>query len=163
MKIASNTGPIIGLAKIDLLFLLNQIASEVLIPPMVYRELMGKTGPETAQIDKALKEFLKVADLKPLDPAVEIAISTLDEGEREVIGLASTTSGDILILMDDRAGREVAEKLNIPVSGLVGILLLAKEKGILEKIGPLLVELRDKGYWLSDDVLQTAQRLAKES
>jgi predicted nucleic acid-binding protein len=163
MKIASNTGPIIGLAKIDLLFLLNQIASEVLIPPMVYRELMGKTGPETAQIDKALKEFLKVADLKPLDPAVEIAISILDEGEREVIGLASTTSGDILILMDDRAGREVAEKLNIPVSGLVGILLLAKEKGILEKIGPLLVELRDKGYWLSDDVVQTAQRLAKES
>jgi predicted nucleic acid-binding protein len=163
MKIASNTGPIIGLAKIDLLFLLNQIASEVLIPPMVYRELMGKTGPETAQIDKALKEFLKVVDLKPLDPAVEIAISTLDEGEREVIGLASTTSGDILILMDDRAGREVAEKLNIPVSGLVGILLLAKEKGILEKIGPLLVELRDKGYWFSDDVLQTAQRLAKES
>lgn len=163
MKIASNTGPIIGLAKIDLLFLLNQIASEVLIPPMVYRELMGKTGPETAQIDKALKEFLKVADLKPLDPAVEIAISILDEGEREVIGLASTTPGDILILMDDRAGREVAEKLNIPVSGLVGILLLAKEKGILEKIGPLLVELRDKGYWLSDDVVQTAQRLAKES
>ncbi len=163
MKIASNTGPIIGLAKIDLLFLLNQIASEVLIPPMVRRELMGKTGPETAQIDKALKEFLKVADLKTLNPAVEIAISTLDEGEREVIGLASTTSGDILILMDDRAGREVAEKLNIPVSGLVGILLLAKEKGILEKIGPLLVELRDKGYWLSDNVLQTAQSLAKES
>jgi predicted nucleic acid-binding protein len=163
MKIASNTGPIIGLAKIDLLSLLNQIASEVLIPPMVYRELMGKTGPETAQIDKALKEFLKVADLKPLDSPVEIAISTLDEGEREVIGLASTTSGDILILMDDRAGREVAEKLNIPVSGLVGILLLAKEKGILEKIGPLLRELRDKGYWLSDDVLQAAQRLAKES
>jgi len=163
MKIASNTGPIIGLAKIDILFLLNQIASEVLIPPMVRRELMGKTGPETAQIDKALKEFLKVADLKPLDPAVEIAISTLDEGEREVIGLASTTPGDILILMDDRAGREVAERLNIRVSGLVGILLLAKAKGILEKVGPLLGELRYRGYWLSDDVLQTAKRLAKES
>ena len=61
MKIISNTGPIIGLAKIDLLFLLNQIASEVLIPPMVHRELMGKIRHETEQIDKALNEFLKVA------------------------------------------------------------------------------------------------------
>jgi predicted nucleic acid-binding protein len=163
MKIISNTGPIIGLAKINLLFLLNQIASEVLIPPMVHRELMGKIGPETARIDKALRDFLKVADLKPLNPAVEKEVSDLDEGEREVIGLASTTSGQVLIVMDDRAGREAAAKLNIPVSGLMGILLLAKEKGIVKKIGPLLLELRDKGYWLSDEVVQTAKRLAGET
>ena len=162
MKIISNTGPIIGLAKIDLLFLLNQIASEVLIPPMVHRELMGKIGPETEQLDKALREFLKVGDFKPLDPAVEIAISALDEGEREVISLASTTPGHVLTLMDDRAGREAAEKLNIPVSGLVGILLLAKEKGIVGRIGPLLMELHDKGYWLSDEVVQAAKRFAGE-
>jgi predicted nucleic acid-binding protein len=163
MKIISDTGPIIGLAKIDLLFLLDQIASEVLIPPMVHRELMGKAGSETAQIDKALRDFLKVADLKPLTPAVEKAISALDEGEREVIGLASTTSGHVLTLMDDRAGREAAAKLNIPVSGLVGILLFAKEKGIVKKIGPLLLELRDKRYWLSDEVVQAAKILAGET
>jgi len=162
MKIVSNTGPIIGLAKIDLLFLLNQIASEVFIPPMVHRELLGKIGPETEQIEKALNEFFKVTNLRPLDPAVEAAVSSLDEGEREVIGLASTMSGDILILIDDRAGREVAKGLNIPVSGLVGILLLAKEKGTVEKIGPLLEELRVKGYWLSDEVVQTAKGLAGE-
>jgi len=162
MKIVSNTGPIIGLGKIGLLFLLNQIASEVIIPPTVRRELLGKIGPETEQIDKALNEFLKVADLKPLDPAVEIAISSLDEGEREVIGLASTMSEEILLLIDDRAGREVAKGLNIPVSGVVGILLLARGKGMLENISPLLQELRDKGYWLSEEVLHTAKRLAGE-
>jgi predicted nucleic acid-binding protein len=162
MKIVSNTGPIIGLAKIGLLFLLNQLASEVIIPPTVRRELLGKTGSETEQIDKALNEFLKVADLKPLDPAVEIAISSLDEGEKEVIGLASTMSGDVLLLIDDRAGRDVAKGLNISLSGVVGILLLAREKGMLEKISPLLEELRDKGYWLSDEVLQAARRVAGE-
>ena len=162
MKIVSNTGPIIGLGKIGLLFLLKQLASEVIIPPTVRRELLGKIGPEMEQIDKALNEFLKVANLKPLDPAVEIAISSLDDGEREVIGLASTMSGDILLLIDDRAGREVAKGLNIAASGVVGILLLAREKGLLEKISPLLEELRDKGYWLSDEVLQVAKRLAGE-
>ena len=39
MKIISNTGPIIGLAKIDKLSLLKELAEEVLIPPLVYREL----------------------------------------------------------------------------------------------------------------------------
>jgi len=162
MKIVSNTGPIIGLGKIGLLFLLNQLASGVIIPPTVRRELLGKIGPEMEQIDKALNEFLKVADLKPLDPAVGIAISSLDDGEREVIGLASTMSGDILLLIDDRAGREVAKGLNISVSGVVGILLLAKEKGMVGKISPLLEELRDKGYWLSDEVVQAARKLAGE-
>jgi predicted nucleic acid-binding protein len=39
VKIISNTGPIIGLAKIDKLSLLNDLAEEILIPPLVYREL----------------------------------------------------------------------------------------------------------------------------
>jgi predicted nucleic acid-binding protein len=162
MRIVSNTGPIIGLGKIGLLFLLNQLASEVVISPTVRRELLGKIEPETEQIDKALNEFLKIADLKPLDPAVEIAVSGLDDGEREVIGLASTMSGDILLLIDDRAGREVAQGLNISISGVAGILLLAKEKGMVGELSPLLEELRDKGYWLSDEVLQAARRLAGE-
>lgn len=163
MRIVSNTGPIIGLAKIDLLFLLNQVAFDVFIPPRVQRELLGKVGPEADQIDQALSGFLKVATLRPLEPSVEMAISRLDEGEKQVIGLASTMPGDVLILIDDRAGREVAKRLKIPVSGLVGILLLAKEKGLLEKIGPLLEELRDKGYWLTDEVVHTARKLAGEA
>lgn len=162
MKIVSNTGPIIGLAKIELLFLLNEVASKVLIPPMVYRELLGKVGMESEQIDKALKEFLFVTDLNPLDPATEMAISALDEGERQAIGLASTMVGDVLLLVDDRAGREVAEKLNIPTTGLIGFLLLAKEKGLLESIGPLIDKLRDQGYWLSDEVVEITKRLAGE-
>ena len=54
MKIVSNTGPIIGLAKIGLLFILNQMASEVLIPPMVHKELLGKIGGESEQIVRRL-------------------------------------------------------------------------------------------------------------
>ena len=70
--------------------------------------------------------------------------------------------GDVLLLIDDRAGREVAKELNISVSEMVGILLLARGKRMVEKISPLLEELRDKGYWLSDEVLQAAKRLAGE-
>jgi hypothetical protein len=162
MKIVSNTGPIIGLAKIDQLFLLKNLASEVLIPPMVYRELLGKVGIESDRIDRALNELLHVTELDPLDPATEGAISGLSEGEKQAIGLASTIRGDVLLLLDDRAGRKVSEQLNIPTVGLVGLLLLGKEKGILQNIGSLVDELRTHGYWLSDEVTEVAKRLAGE-
>jgi len=121
MKIVSNTGPIIGLAKVGLLFILNRLGSEVLIPPMVHKELLGKTGGESEQIDKALKEFIRVKDFDQMDPATQKAVSDLDEGERQVLGLASSIGRDVLVLMDDRAGRQVASRLNISVSGVVGL------------------------------------------
>ena len=40
MKVISNTGPIIGLAKIDKLSLLKELAEEILIPPLVYLSLI---------------------------------------------------------------------------------------------------------------------------
>jgi len=162
MRIVSNTGPIIGLAKIGLLFILNQLASEVVIPPMVQKELLGKIGGESEQIDKALNEFIHVRDFRPMEPATENATSDLDEGERQVIGLATSIGGNVLVLMDDRVGRQVAKGLNLPVSGVVGLLLFAKEKGVLEKIAPLLEELRAEGYWLSDEVVKVATKIAGE-
>lgn len=162
MKIISNTGPIIGLAKIDSLPILKEIASEVLIPPMVHRELLGKIGIESERIDKVLNDFIRVAELNPLDSVTIEILADLDEGERQTIGLASTFSEDVLLLLDDRVGRLAAEKLNIPTTGLIGILLLAKEKGILENIRSLIDNLRKQGYWISDEVADTAKRLAEE-
>lgn len=162
MKIVSNTGPLIGLAKIKQISLLKDIAEAVFTPPMVHRELLGKVGDESQEIDYALSGFIRVTDPKPLAPATELAIADLDEGEKQAIGLASTVAGDILLLLDDRAGRAVAKKLNIPTMGLVTFLLLAKERGLVANIGQLIEELRNKGYWLSDEVIEVAKRLAGE-
>ena len=67
-----------------------------------------------------------------------------------------------MLLLDDRAGRQVAKRLNIRTTGLVGLLLLAKEKGLVENVGSLIEELRNHGYWLSDEVIEVARRLAGE-
>ena len=160
MRIVSNTGPIIGLAKIGRVFLLKGIAAEVLIPPWVHRELLGKVGNESEQIDQALNAFIRIADLMPLESATERAIADLDEGEKQAIALASTVEGDVLLLLDDRAGRQVAKELNIPTTGLIGLLLLAKEKGLVGNVGSIIEELRNHGYWLSDEVIGVAKHLA---
>ena len=87
MKVVSDTGPIIGLAKIGKISLLKSIAEEVLIPPMVHRELFGKIGSETDQIDQALNDFIQIKDVKTLDPATEMALAALDKGENKPLDL----------------------------------------------------------------------------
>ena len=162
MKIVSDTGPIIGLAKIGRIFLLKELTTEVVIPPFVHRELYGKMGAETDQIDQALRDFIQVAELGQLEVDIEEALIDLDEGERQSIFLASSFKKDVILLIDDRAGRQVAENLQIPKTGLVGILLLAKRKGLIDSVEALLQELRSAGYWLSDEVLSVVRNLAEE-
>jgi predicted nucleic acid-binding protein len=162
MRIVCDTGPLIGLAKIDCLYILKDIAEEVCIPPMVYRELFGKVSTETERIENALNDFIQITELKTLKPQIQEMLSDLAEGERQAIGLASLFSKDVLLLIDDLSGRRVADKLNIPKTGLIGILLLAKERRILKDIGSLLDDLRTKGYWISDELTVLARRLAGE-
>jgi predicted nucleic acid-binding protein len=162
MKIVSDTGPIIGLAKIGKIFFLEHFTDEVLIPPMVHKELLGKIGPESKEIDNALYSFIKTANLPQTEDKLQNIISELDEGEKQAITLAYAYSEDILLLMDDRAGREAASKLGIPITGLLGLLIRLKEKGFIQDIGSLIEELRQNGYWLSDDIVWLAKKLAGE-
>lgn len=76
--------------------------------------------------------------------------------------LTSNLEKDIVLLLDDHAARGVAEKLNIPMIGLIGLLLISKEKGLVQNVVSLIEELRKKGYWLSDDVIEVARLLAGE-
>jgi predicted nucleic acid-binding protein len=162
VKIVSNTGPIIGLAKIGRLDLLKALAEEVRIPPFVHRELFGKTGTESRDIEKALEDFISVVTVNISEPPTVAILNDLDEGERQAIALASAIGKDVLLLMDDHAGRQAARKLGVSVTGLLGLVLLAKEKGLVNRVGPLIEELREAGYWLSDEVVEVARKLAAE-
>ena len=162
MRIVSDTGPIIGLAKIGMVDLLKALASEVLIPPFVHKELFGKTGVETTHIENALGDFIKVAPVNVLEPSEEDVLAELDEGEKQAIAMASELGEGVLLLIDDNAGRRAARKMGVAVTGLIGLLLLGKERGLVGRIGPLLDELRQAGYWLSDKIVGIAKGLAGE-
>jgi predicted nucleic acid-binding protein len=162
VKIVADTGPIVGLAKIGRISLLKKLAIEVLITPIVQKELFGKIGPESDQIDQALSDFVQVVELGSLELNLDEPLTNLGEGEKQSIILASTLKSEVLLLIDDRAGRQAANSLNIPKIGLVGILLLAKKSGLIDNVVSLIHELRAAGYWLSDEVIAIARKLAEE-
>jgi len=162
MRAISNTGPIIALAKVDRLSLLKELFGEVVIPPIVNKELCAKSGSEWDAIENALKDYLHIQEPMPLDAAEKLLLADLDEGERQAIELALTVGNDVILLLDDRAGRQAAQKLNIPVTGIVGILLLAKERGLIKGVAEVLESIRNNGYWLSNMIIEVAKHLAGE-
>jgi predicted nucleic acid-binding protein len=158
--VVSDTGPLIALAKVDQLHLLEALFDKVLIPPAVYRELLAKSGTEADRLDRALQNFIELSPALQIPPEVEIATLNLDRGEREAVALAYTHKA--LLVIDERLERVAARTLGLTVTGVVGVVIQAKLSGLLHDVLSVLEAMRQRGYWLSDDVMDIAAQLAGE-
>jgi len=160
--IVSNTGPLIGLAKVEQLEVLRRLAREVYIPPQVEIELLARRAPETGLLAAALKGLIQVKPPGTSSPNIESVLRPLDEGERQAVVLARSFAEPVLLLLDDRVGRIAARKLGQPLTGLAGLLLMAKQRGFVPAVVPLLLAVRKGGYWVADDVVEVVRKLASE-
>ncbi len=161
MRLVSDTGPLIALAQVEQLELLASFFEEVLIPPAVEAEVLAKATPETELLRKAVDSWIRAVDLQPPSAGAASRLGHLDRGEREAILLAYQM--DCLLLIDDRAGRAAARALAVPITGIAGFLLMAKKRGAIPAVLPLLEEMRQRGYWLSKELLQLVGKLAGET
>jgi len=66
-------------------------------------------------------------------------------------------------ILDDRAARDCATTLRIPVRGTLGVILTAKRAGLVQQVKPLFNALIDAGLRISPEVLYMALHLAKET
>jgi len=161
--LVSDTGPIIALAKIQKINLLNELAFQrLLIPPRVQKELLGKIGTESDFIEEALDSFIQVEKPDETNERINKITLNLDKGEREVILLGTSIDEEALLLLDDKAGRIKARQLDLSVVGTAGLLLLFKQRNLIEKVIPLMTLLREQGYWLSDALVNQVKKLASE-
>ena len=145
--IVSDTTALIVLAKQHRLDLLGACFEQVLLPEAVYREwVAGDAAIETTVQDL---EFLHVVALDDSDLLTELQ-ALVDPGEAEALVLAQER--ELTLLVDEKKGRNIARMMGIPVLGLVGVLLLAAEREILEQetAREILQEAKDDGFRLSD-------------
>jgi predicted nucleic acid-binding protein len=84
----------------------------------------------------------------------------VDDGEAEAIALAAERQ--LRIVLDDRKARDVAFRMGLKVIGTVGILVRAKRTGLIPWLKPLMNELADNGFRLSEDLKREALLLAGE-
>ncbi len=88
-------------------------------------------------------------------------LAELDAGEASAIALASELHAD-LVLIDDRRGREVARRMALPVKGTLGVLVEARDRGLLPSLAPVIGELREAGFWVTDEVVARVLALVGE-
>lgn len=164
MILVSDTGPIIALAKIQKLNLLQNLFNEVQIPYIVYKELMAKTGDEGNEIDKALNKFIKINNNDRPVKKIKPAVQHLGSGERKAIELVYTLGRNTaLLLIDDKAGRVAASELEVNYTGTVGLLIKAKLTGKISRVESYLIQMRKHGYWFSDEIIEEARKLTDEA
>ena len=68
--------------------------------------------------------------------------------------LAIEKNADIVIL-DDKDARKIARGFGLKVTGTIGVLMLAKRRGVIKEVKPLIEELIREGFRISDDLLKT--------
>jgi len=94
--------------------------------------------------------FLSVEE--PRDVRLVLVLKTIvDEGEAEAITLALEKSS--LLIVDDLKGRKAAGRLSLEIIGTLGVLKAMKLKGIIREVKPFIERLKEKGFYISDDLI----------
>ena len=154
-----NSSPLIFLSKVGLLDWLQLAADTVVVPEAVAREINRRRPADVTANALARTSWLRIVAV-PAIPAV-IQSWDLGPGESAVLAHAYTHPGVIAIL-DDGLGRRCADLLGIPLYGTLGLVMTAKQRGLIAAARPVVLTLKQHGMYLSDRVIDRALALIGE-
>lgn len=164
MIIISDTSPLSSLALVGYLSILKDIYTNVVIPQAVANELANLTE-EDIRIKAIISlNWIQVKQAANLELVACLSNDyNLDIGEAEAIALALELKADEL-LIDERLGRREAVRLGLSITGVLGVLLIAKNRGLIAKVQPIMESLISQAnfrisHQLYEEVLQTANEL----
>jgi predicted nucleic acid-binding protein len=147
--IISDTSCFIALSNIGALYLLQALYKQIATTEDIAQEF-GEPLPDWVEV-------VAVAD-KTKQLLLEIQV---DKGEASAIALALESESPFLILDDFRA-RKLASSLKLSYTGTLGVILAAKQRGIIPSIKPLLEKIKQTNFRLSPDLELQALVEAKE-
>ena len=144
MRVISNTSPLIALAKLDKLNLLQQLFEKIIIPSTVYEEFLCDCPPQEARCFQiACDSFIEIMIVQNKREFNR----RLDLGECEVLTLALEQQTDI-ILIDDRKAFNEAKEQGIKTASTRAILKVAHEKGFIEDYHELIAQLATRKFFI---------------
>lgn len=145
--VIADAGPIFSLAIIDKLELLNQIFDEIKISNAVWKEItLNKSTEFYYNIEQFFKP--KVFSIKGFNELTFV----MDYGESESVILYKELNADFL-LIDDKKARKIAENFDIQCIGTLGILSVAKDKGLINELRPIFKTFYENNRYYSIKLL----------
>jgi uncharacterized protein len=161
--VVADTTPLLYLSRIRRLDIARALYVEVLVPREVNEELVDKRPDADGVNELRAAEWIVVVDAPTSIRVDQTALVALDAGEAAALRLAFERRA--LVLIDERAGRRAAHSLGLAVRGTLGMVVEARLRGIVEAVGPILVQLELSGFRSSPElrtwVLQAAGEAPK--
>lgn len=152
---------LIGICCIGQLNLLPEIFDRIYVAPAVWAEVVdrGAGRPGADELRKAT--FIARHDICHHAEA-EVLKDSMGPGEAETLVLAREL-GCTLVLVDDLPARKQASQAGFRVSGVLGFLLAAKQRGLIDRIHPFIRRLVDANFRLSPLLIKTVLESAGEN
>ena len=162
--VVSDASPLIVIAKSGLIPVLTRLVEVVIIPDAVYAECTVDVAMPGAQAVRTAVETGRIQmrlAIARQDDAPGDELAGLGAGERAAINMAAALQCPVL--MDERLGRQVAKRKGIAVIGSAGLLLVARKRGLIPAVAPILDQCRQSGYFLSASVVRAILERAGEA
>lgn len=150
--VLTDASPLIGLSLVDGIPWLQALFGTVTVPEEVLHEVVGRHFRGEA----AIADAVTAGWLLPMGPAaVDAALPDLDEGEAACIRLALAANVPALLLMDERAGRAVAQEFGLQVAGTAAVIGMAKQRGLVTAAKPVMERLHRCDFRIAAEVIRT--------
>jgi len=146
--IVSNASPLIVLLKINKLSILKDIFEKIVISEAVYKEITAKEHDKLI-FDKL--EWIEARSVRNIEMTALLE-KLIDKGEAEAIILARELNATLLI--DDAKARKYAKLLNIEVIGTLGLLKIAKRRGLVRSVKKVINSMLAEGYYIEDKLVR---------
>lgn len=151
MIIISDTSPLVCLLHLNKINLLKDLFDQVIIPTAVVNELIN-ANTINQQFFQSYS-FFQIRTALNQEEVLQLR-NILDAGESEAIVLSKELDADLLLIDEDR-GRKFAIKHGARIKGVLGVLLHAKEKGLISQIRPLIEKLQTEiNFRINRNLLQ---------
>lgn len=139
MVVVADASPLTALLHLNKLQLLVDLYQSVYIPTSVANEMeeLVSFGYDISFLNDHFHYIIRTATNVEL---IKELSTVLDPDEAEAIALAKEVKADLL-LIDEKLGKEIAEKENIKCKGVIGLLIDAKAAGLIPQLKPLLDDL----------------------
>jgi predicted nucleic acid-binding protein len=152
MIVVADSGPLHYLILLEQTDLLYRFYGQVIVPEAVLRELTASQAPHPVRDWLSMPpSWFRVQSVS--SDQLALVSAELDPGEREAITLAQILGADLL-LIDEALGRAEARRRSLRVTGTLGILRAAAERGLIH-VPEVLARLRETSFYVDDKLIRS--------
>lgn len=154
-----NASPLIFLSKAGVIHFLQQAAPDIVVPQVVALEVGRRGRNDITARTLANNPWVATVEVPVIPPLIQSW--DLGPGESAVLAYARTHPG-LVAIIDDGAGRRCAETLGVPLLGTLGLIMIAKKRGLIPTARPVIALLKQQGMFLSESIIDRAMDLIGE-